>query len=120
MHNAAGGHPVWEADGKFPQTPAAAAALSVAAFNRGGTRRRPSKLPVGIHTNIFGTLRRIPLSKCPLWAVADTVQRGTYTFAASFWQLAVWAEHRPVVDGEDVAHRRGDRLFGDHPECKAS
>jgi hypothetical protein len=60
MHNAAGSHPVWEADGKFPQTPAAAAALSVAAFNRGGTRRRPSKLPVGIHTNIFGTLRRIP------------------------------------------------------------
>jgi hypothetical protein len=77
MHNAAGSHPLWEADGKFPRTPAAAAALSVAAFTRGGTRRRPSQLPGSIHTNIFGTLRRIPLSKCPLWAVADTVQRGT-------------------------------------------
>jgi len=27
MHNAAGSHPVWEADGKSPQTPAAAAAF---------------------------------------------------------------------------------------------
>jgi hypothetical protein len=54
MHNAAGSHPRLEPDGRFLRTPAAGAALSVDAFNCRGTRRRLWKLPVSIHTNIFG------------------------------------------------------------------